>query len=189
MSWFIKLLMKTEKAFKEKENQVKPNQEKLWELILSCRENIVCLIEESEILFENKKYPRSYALAYTALEELGKYLIVCDYYIGSVSKEEFEKTFHHHGIKPGYLFNHVEFSEDSPLKIVYDEKKYEPYFKLRNNAMYVGWDKKSEIVNVPFHQVNKDIADSMIKLVKEQVKSIRFAEELNGRLGSKALYK
>lgn len=181
--------MKTEKAYKEEKGVQKPSREKLWELIDSCWINVIDLVKEAEILFENDKYQRAFVLAFTALEELGKYLIVCDYNNGSVSKQEFEKAFHHHGIKPGYLFNHVEFSENSPLKIVYDEKKYQPYFQRRNNAMYVGWDVKTELVNKPMEQINKDIAFSMIELVRKQAKSIRFAEELNGRIGSKALYK
>jgi AbiV family abortive infection protein len=181
--------MKTEKAYLAGNKDVKIAGEKIWGLIGACWENVIDLIQDSEILFKKKRYSRAYALAYTALEELGKYLIVCDYYNGLVSKKEFEKAFFSHGIKPGYLFNKVEFSENSPLKIVYDEKKYESYFQLRNNSMYVGWDTKSEIVKKPIDHVDQSTAEYIINLVKDQVGSIRFAEELNGRIGSKALYK
>lgn len=181
--------MKTEKAYQEGKIESKPTNEKLWELINSCRKNVFELVQDSEILFLNTRYQRAYVLAFTALEELGKYLIVCDYYNGSVSKQEFEKAFHHHGIKPGYLFNNLEISENSPLKIIYDEKKFEPYLQLRNNAMYVGWHKKTEVVNKPEEEIDKETAEYMITLVKKQFNSIQFAEELNGRIGSKALYK
>ncbi|MFL0685502.1 MAG: AbiV family abortive infection protein [Algoriphagus aquaeductus] len=181
--------MKTEKAYKEDENVPKPSQEKLWELIQSCWENVIDLIQDSEILFNRSKYPRAYALAYTALEELGKYLIVCDYYNGLVSKEEFEKAFHNHGMKPGYLFNKVVMSEDFPDKIIYDEKRFQSYFQERNNAMYVRWDKKNEAILLPKKHVNKEFAEMMIAKVKRQVESIVHAIELTGRIGSKGLYK
>lgn len=181
--------MKTEKAYQQDENVPKPSQEKLWELIQSCWENVIDLLQDSEILFERSKYPRAYALAYTALEELGKYLIVCDYYNGLVSKVEFESAFRDHGIKPGYLFNKVVISMDSQDKIVYDTNRYKSYFQERNNAMYVGWDKDNEAVLLPKKHVNKEFAEMMIAKVKSQVESIVHAIQLNGRIGSKGLYK
>jgi len=54
----------------------KKRLKKLWDATLV---NSKYLLDEAKLLFKNAHYPRSFFLAYTAFEELGKMQIIADY--------------------------------------------------------------------------------------------------------------
>ena len=175
---------------KERDN---PN---LWELRKECWSNAINLVKESAILFENECYARAFMLSFTAMEEIGKYLLVCDFITGIVSLKELEEAFHSHHIKTAYFHNNVKIEtkkrsglfDSSILTMVYDKNKFKDFFELRNLSAYVNCDKNFKPIS-PDTQIGKELAEKMINKVTKEIDFIVFAEDLNGTIGSKALYK
>lgn len=188
--------MKTEKKRKFAKTTATRNPN-LWELRTECWNNSIGLLKESCLLFENGYYARAFLLAYTAMEEVGKYLVVCDFINDIVSMQEFKKVFKDHGLKTAYFHNSVRmdtnkgwasFLMSADLTIEYDDKGFEDLIKLRNRSAYVGLGQSLQPI-APCKSIDKDTADSMIKKVSKEISLIDFSEDLNGRIGSKAIYK
>lgn len=189
--------MKTEKNKEQKDSQDKERENpNLWELRQECWSNSLDLVVDSVILFENERFARAFMLAYTAMEEVGKYLLVCDFITGIVSKEELQDAFHDHQIKTAYFHNNVKFTTKdkigqfytSDLTMVYERNKFKDFFKFRNLSAYVNCNDNFEPIS-PSKEIDKELAEKMINKVKKEIDFIVFAEDLNGRIGSKALYK
>lgn len=58
--------------------------------------NAVNLITDAEILFERGRYCRAYALAFTALEEIGKSQLAADVFTDFICKKQFDGCFYSH---------------------------------------------------------------------------------------------
>jgi len=169
----------------------------LWELSKACRENVANLVESAELLLDNGYYAQSFALSYTALEEMGKDLIVCDYITDITSDSEFEAAFFDHKIKVAYQHSNCALenvSTDEHLKnykatIVYNKEKYKAWFDLRQNSLYVGINKDTKSAKKPTDEVSEKEADSMLNHVKRMNDDRLVYELMNERIGSKAFYK
>ncbi len=176
---------------KDKEER---NNENLWELRRACMKNAAGLWRESNLLFENKFYSRSFMLAFTALEELGKFLIVSDFITGVASKVELEEAFRNHNIKTAYLHGNVKIDLKEDLldsnisTLIYDKNKFKQLFKIRQSATYVNM-KEGFKPEEPKKEISKELAKKIIDKVQKEIEFIHFAEDLNGRIGSKALFK
>lgn len=182
--------MKTAKRKLEK-NSSKINYEQMYDLFSEISKNVNSLISESKLLLDNNYYSRSYTISMTALEELGKRTLVADYINDLVSEKEFKTGFKSHEFKLAYLRNNINILEDETGKIVweivYDTKGHKKYINERHNSLYVDY-RDGEIIN-PLKQITKEDAVYLNNYLIEMVKKIRFAEELNGRIGSKAIFK
>jgi AbiV family abortive infection protein len=188
--------MKTEK---NKRNNEDPNEilkrlsdKNLGALRTSCFENASSLIKESELLLNNSFYSRSFFLSYSALEELGKYLVVCDYMTGIVSKTEFETAFRDHTMKIAYAHNYVNLKKTEngtyDATLIYDINKFEDWKIFRNNSLYIGL-KENYIGIVPKIEITKEIAEKIFARVTKERKDIIIYENMNERIGSEAFYK
>lgn len=170
----------------------KRNASWLWDLRKASWENSVELIEESEILIKRKKYARSFFLAYTALEELGKYLFVCDYITGLVTEEEFKSSFSDHGNKIAYAHNNVNITKNEngnhEFTLVYDKQKFKDWMVFRNNALYTGIRGENEIIR-PKDEIAEEYAGKMLERAKKERDDITTYEGMNEIIGSKAFYK
>jgi AbiV family abortive infection protein len=186
------------KTKKQKTDSLKDNalsllsDKRLWDIRHSCFQNAAELIEEAEILFDKKHFSRSFFLSYTALEELGKYLVVCDYITGVASKSEFKEIFSDHHLKIAYAHSNAELTKLSngnlEATIVYDKKKYKEWFNYRNIALYIDIDDKLN-VSMPSSKITEDLALKMFSRVKQEYNKIISSEYFNERIGSSAFYR
>jgi AbiV family abortive infection protein len=155
---------------------------KVYEMYVACWNNAVDLLNEAKLLYQNVRYARSIALGIAAWEELGKSQIAADYYSGVVSDIVYREAFRNHGAKTSYLVRTGVAGLDNFTVATQPEigKRLE---KIRQNALYV-----SE-TNDPKEAFTKDHAEFVLERVREHLEYIRYAEEFNGRIGSKALFK
>lgn len=180
---------------KKNRNKVYDSKERFdskYETLLEeCTNNINSLVKEAKLLFENDFYARSFMLSYTALEELGKRLLVADYITDIVSESELKKAFYNHDIKMAYLHNNANLIKNDTgsydAEIVYDLEKYGKWIKERNKSLYVDFVGDETIS--PNHEITKEYAQEMLNYVYKIIKNTNFYEGFNGRIGSKAVYK
>ena len=182
--------MKTEKRIRSKIPKI-PKGGAILPLYHACKENAVALLDEAEILFDQKRYARAFFLAFTALEEVGKSQLVADYLTDCISEEEFRDAFKRHDLKVAYLYRCV-FVPDKigqkEAKIEYNMEDSKDEIRLRMNSLYVSLTDNHEL-SKPEDKVDRKSAMEMIEEVKEHLNSILNAEWLNQRLGSKGLFK
>ncbi len=160
-------------------------------LFEECTNNINSLVQEAKLLFENGFYARSFMISYTALEELGKRLIVADYINDIVSESELKRAFYNHEIKLAYLHNNANLIKNDTgsydAEIVYDLDKYGKWLKERNKSLYV--DFRENEIKSPIKEITKEYAQKILNYVYKIIKDTNFYEGFNGRIGSKAIYK
>ncbi len=153
--------------------------------------NAVSLLEEAELLFHNKFYARTVALAIMSFEELGKSQIAADYYTGILNKEDYKRAFRDHGSKKCFAGRYRAFQIEnqkkgykvSDLGFAVSLDKSGELEKIRQNALYVSED------NDPHKDIGKRDAETVLEKVCEHINYVQYAEEFNGRIGSKALFK
>jgi len=153
--------------------------------------NSVSLLEEAKLLFQNKFYARAVALAIMSFEELGKSQIVADYYTGILTEEDYKRSFRDHGRKKSFAGRYKAFQVSNKKKgynvkdlgFAFGTDSSTELEKIRQGALYVDEN------NNPLKDINEEDAEAIIKKVWEHISYVRYAEELNGRIGSKALFK
>jgi AbiV family abortive infection protein len=118
-----------------------------------------------------------------AWEELGKSQIAADYYSGVLTDREYKAAFKEHRTKTSYLNRSGAIDGKSFLTVAYNSTLGHRLEEARQKALYASTD------NVPRDAVTAENAREVIERVNEHIRYIRFAEELNGRIGSKALFK
>jgi AbiV family abortive infection protein len=187
--------MKTKKQRETENNEkskVKININNLWQLRLDCFENAGSLIKESELLFRNGFYPRSFFLSFTALEEYGKYLVICDYIKGIASFNELTSVFLDHSVKIAYAHSNAELKKlkfgKYEATLVYNASEYKDWIKYRNMSIYCGKDKDFYGI-IPKYKIDKSLAKNMLKRAKKEQQAIISMEGINERIGSEAFYK
>lgn len=148
--------------------------------------NAVSLLEEAKLLFQNTFYARAVALALISFEELGKSQIAADYYSGILTKEEYKQAFRVHNYKTSFAGRYgaiVVSKKGNEWGLATNENTGIKLEFLRQSAIYVDEN------NNPADNFTKEDAEEVIKRVWEHVNYVRYAEEFNGRIGSKALFK
>lgn len=169
----------------------------LFLLRRACLKNIFDLIEESEILYKNRKYARSFALAYTAFEEISKFVIVSDFITGILSKKEFESAFKVHNIKAVYGKVKIHIGQDILLRnnvktsdatLMYNLDDAKNFLSFRNESLYVGISEAYKPLE-PKTSYRATDAKNLIKIVQGRIMNIIDSERLNERIGTKALIK
>jgi AbiV family abortive infection protein len=157
--------------------------EKVYKAYARCHNNAVALIADAELLFEAGRFARACALAIVAWEELGKSQIAADYYSGVLTETEYKAAFKEHRLKTSYL-NRAGAIDGNPfLTVAYNTTIGHRLEEVRQVALY------ASAHNDPSEEITKENARDIIDRVNEHIKYIRFAEEFNGRIGSKALFK
>lgn len=182
-------MLQTRKKKKSQTSKV-PNSKKILELYDACMINAYDLIDEAKLLLENRRYARSFFLALTAYEEIGKAQLTADYFNECVSPEEFIKSFSDHNIKISYNSRYalIEDLKKHEVILEYNPEDADDYKKLRMASLYVAYKKEKNIFT-PKKEFDKEIAEKMIEQVLDLLYEIEHAIWLNDRIGSKGLFK
>ncbi|MGA2718988.1 MAG: AbiV family abortive infection protein [Candidatus Acidiferrales bacterium] len=179
--------MKTQLKKVSKETEISTEEKKhLRALYRECFINAHQLLNEGKLLAEHGHYARATFLALTAHEEMGKAQLIADYAQGCSSKKEFQEAFRDHRIKHAYMMR--EATAESDATIVYNKDRSTYQIELREKALYVAWRNTYDNLVAP-SQITRDECDSVFERVLEAFEEIEHAERLNGRIGSKGLFK
>jgi AbiV family abortive infection protein len=170
--------------------------EKLLVLYRACVQNAEELLNESVLLAEHAKYHRATFLAITAYEEMGKAHLVADYADNVVSAGEFKKAFESHPFKVAYMNRFLTLEAAGPLRpklkgdetITLDYRPTKYLGPLRQQALYVHWQDAYDNLKLPI-EITKAHYDDIFERAQEFFDEIDHAEWLNGRIGSRALFK
>jgi AbiV family abortive infection protein len=114
-------------------------QQEFLTLYNASLKNASDLLLEAQLLFDNYKYPRAYALAFTALEEISKSQLAADVFTGLIMVEEFNECFRNHRVK---IERMAWATDDARRYLAMPEEEcmeaQEPTFGNRMDSMYVG---------------------------------------------------
>ena len=165
--------------FKEKEKA-----KIVLSVFTNSKNNSIDLLDEAKILLKNQSYARAIALAIMSYEELGKSQIAADFYSGILPEAVYKKAFKNHK-KTAYASRYAALGSHEKVKYGYyiDNNVAKTLELIRQRALYVDED------NNPSDNFTAADAALIIEKVNEHHESIRHAEWLNGRIGSKALFK
>lgn len=155
----------------------------VYQAYVKCHKNAVDLVSDAEILLAAGKNARSCALAIMAWEELGKSQIAADYYSGVLTDREYKAAFTEHRVKTSYLNRAGAIDGKAMLTVAYNSTLGHKLEEIRQTALY------ASTKNMPREVITQENAKEIIDRVNEHIHYIRFAEEFNGRIGSKALFK
>jgi AbiV family abortive infection protein len=160
--------------------------------------NAAELLHDAKALFERRSYPRAYALAFTALEELSKSQFAADVFTGLHTEGEFQRFFRRHDAKLLRMgWAHADASEwPHNLKWIGpdrdDMKRIDPAaptFERRQQALYVDVDLATGTVSQPSEVIGEKEAEEMIHIVDVALTRIWEVEESQGRIGTKGFLK
>ena len=145
-------------------------------------ENAIALLEEARFLADKGRFARAFALAATALEEIGKSQYAADVYTGFIAPDDFEKNLRNHRHKTRYAGRAV-LSGGLQRPLLGDETAAKKIFERRNEALYAS----------PANKVEDDDfghdAATMIDYGEAWIERIRSQEEISERIGTKAFLK
>jgi len=114
--------------------------------------------------FDNGRYARAYALAFTALEEISKSQMAADVFTGFIDEEEFWAVFRDHRKK----IDTMGWASDDASRYVDGDERfveiYEPSFAERNDALYVNFN--GEKIQHPEDVIGQEQAKSIIHTVR-----------------------
>lgn len=161
-----------------------PNQDhskQAYDVYRAAYSNAVGLLEEAELLAQHTRYSRAVALGITAWEELGKSQIAADYYSGVLSDEEYVRAFKRHDFKTSYLARMAVVGAKAAVAI--HPAIGRALEEIRQTALYVSKTQS------PSGAFSADDANFVVVRVREHLEYIDYAQDLNGRIGSKALFK
>jgi AbiV family abortive infection protein len=158
-----------------------------------CIWNARQLLEEAHLLLDAGRNARAFALAFTAYEEIGKSQVVADAYYGLVSTSELTDAFTRHDVKAAYLGRSVSLKlgsrgEVQEATIEYQTLDSKPLIQQRLRSLYVDSGVDYEAIS-PNDAITLEVAEEMLQLVHEELHAIDWAEELNGQIGTKGLWK
>jgi len=152
-----------------------PAKDNYLEIYRAACNNAADLLTEAKLLFEHKHFARSYALAFTALEEISKSQFAADVFTGLCKEKDFNKFYRNHRSKlnrmawayldtNSYPYNLKWIGPD--IDDLEEINPKEPSFEKRINALYVGIDfQKQKIIN-PAEKISETDAKEMIHIVE-----------------------
>lgn len=156
---------------------------KVYAMYARCHNNATGLLHEARLLYQNQHYARAVALGIAAWEELGKSQIAADYYSGVLLDVDYTEAFKNHRIKTAYLVRTGVIDGSGHFKIGTNPRIGNSLENIRQDALYVSEN------NDPHEAFAEADAEFIIKRVSKHIEYINYAEELNGRIGSKGLFK
>lgn len=159
--------------------------QKLEEAYIMVYENAKELLEDSRLLFENKRYARSYTLAQIAHEELAKLPIIYQETTRSFYKETHDwKNFykrlkdHTSKNKQNYVFYQTMLNAggNNSMNLNYNKIKDNLAFvnHLKNVSLYA--DLKNNRFTKPSKEINERLALVQLELVEEMFKTCSLAK-------------
>lgn len=160
-----------------------PIVKQAYGVYIKAHNNAVHLIQDAELLEQNGRYARAFAVAYVAFEEIGKSQFAADVYTGFMPKEQFVKMLKNHHFKGAYTKRTVLLHSSQDLSLNLDDKAASYMFELRNDALYAS--SNHEVKNEDF---NED-AKTLIAYCEQWIERIIASEQLSERIGTKALLK
>lgn len=155
-----------------------------------CLKNAEALLLEAQLLFDHGHFARSYALAYTGWEEMGKAQITADFAYHMAAEEEFDAAFNDHKLKSAYNWRKFVINtkniEDSTIE--YDRATATKHFETRNTALYVGKTGDLRAIE-PLVEITEEIAETILTALSRELDDIRTFAAMNERMGSKSFLK
>jgi AbiV family abortive infection protein len=139
--------------------------EKVFSAYARCHENAASLLDDA------------------AWEELGKSQIAADYYSGVLTDLEYKSAFKDHRRKTAYLNRAGAIDGSQSLAVAFNPTIGHRLEDAKQTALY------ADAENDPNEEITEQNAQEVIDRVKKHLEYIRFAEALNGRIGSAGLFK
>lgn len=184
-----------------KNNQNCMNRDLYYQVYTEAQGNAVSLLNSARKLFDVKSYPQSYALAYTALEEISKSQFSADVYSGLRTEKEFRKFYTNHNSKISFIgwahddatSSHHKYKWIGPdIDDIQEMNPDEPLFQKRNSALYIDIDFDTETISKPIQAIGVKDAEDIIHVVEvalERIWEVSNDEFGTGRIGTKAFIK
>ena len=164
----------------------------LLRLYEACIENAEALVDDARLLAQNGRFARAFALAFTVYEEVGKSQIVANAYYGLVAVSELTGAFRRHDLKVAYVDRVVRLEPASAsgqdATIEYEPIEAQALFQARMRSLYVDFG-MDYAPAMPGDAISQGQAEYMIEVVVRELEAIAWAETLNGRIGTKGLFK
>ena len=170
-----------------------------YKIYSSAHKNAFDLYNEAELLYEHKHYPRAYALAFTALEEISKSQFAADVATRFENESDFKKFYRDHNKKIKRMgWAHLDANsyqyqrrwrgpDHEDIEILSPE---EPFFDKRQNAMYVDVNFDDETVVSPGYEISAQDAREIIHVVEIALQRIWETTEYWGhQIGTKGFLK
>lgn len=158
-------------------------QQAALETYQRAHNNAVELVADARVLHKSGRFARAFAIACTALEEIGKSQFAADVYTGFSPPHEFVKMIRDHRFKSAYATRAVVFSFLVEPNLHLDGDTAEELFQLRNDALYAS--PVTEIADANF----EDDATTMIEYCETWLETIVRMEMLAERIGTRAFLK
>jgi len=169
------------------------------EVYQKAHNNAIELLKVAELLFKYKKFPSSYFLAYTALEEISKSQFAADVFTGMCTEEDFREFYTRHKMKIQRMeWAHLD-ANSYPYNLnwigpdVDDVEEIDsniPIFQNRLDSIYVDVDFDKQIVSIPLEKICEEDAKSIIHLVNVALQRILEITEFHGgQIGTKGFMK
>lgn len=159
------------------------------EIYKIAHNNAADLLREAELLYNHKHFPRAYALAFTALEEISKSQFAADVFTGLHTSEDFEKFYRNHKHK----IDRMAWAHDDANSYPHDLRLVgpdiddlerinpsEPDFKKRSDALYIGVDFNNKKIIKPNEQITEKDAKEIMRIVEVALERIW---EVSGEFG------
>lgn len=165
-------------------------------LSIKAYENACELLEEAQILFAAKKFPRAYVLAHLATEELAKLPIIYGTRVRLYEKEhidwkkfKFRLSNHQAKLRSIALFDYM--NDDVDLVMSQDVERYNRQLEfvrnfdlIKNLGLYSGYHENSPYK--PSEQFLAENAQGMINLTKGRILALneKWSEMVGGKVES-----
>ena len=167
------------------------NKNLFHSIYISAHNNAISLLRESNMLYNNKDYSRSYFLAFTALEELSKSQLAADVYTDFITEKYFFQCFRHHNKKIERIdWSYLDATEQSPNEFWEYIETYKPEINKRMESLYVGLNESKDKIICPNDSISKEDSESIINIVESAIHKITVKTEYSGeQIGTKGFMK
>ncbi len=157
---------------------------------LASIEEAYRLLEEAELLFDNKSFQRAYFLGMSALEEISKSQMAADVFTGLIKEDEFKKAYRDHKAKISRI-KWIQIDGNSFPIFRYDNVLIEDFdFNKKLKSMYIDIDFSFNEISTPNDSISENDAKSVIKAVKVGLYRIhQVTIEYGEQIGTKGFMK
>ena len=148
------------------------------------------LLNEAELLFENKSFERAYFLGFSALEEISKSQLAADVYTGLINEKYFKEAYRNHNEKISRV-EWIKIDGNTFPCFSYDKVVIKDFdFVKKLKSMYVDIDFNLKEVSTPNNSITENDANNIIKAVKVGLSRIIEVTIENGeQIGTKGFMK
>jgi len=166
-----------------------PTKNDYLEIYKTAHNNAADLLREAELLFDHKYFARTYASAFTAIEEISKSQFAADVFTGLCKEDDFNNFYRDHRSKiERVAWAHLDAnSYPHNMKWVGPDvddveriNPQEPDFQKRQDSLYVGIDFKNQKIIRPIEQITEADAKEMLRIVEVALDRIW---EVSGEFG------